>query len=189
MTPKDELRKRIEESGSLYDDFEEMSNYWDYRKDNFAGFEHEKSVIRLWTGPTEALYYSNAELSDGLFDELLWHRKTFEAKVRLSFLHYGSAGWGFWNHTMVFDSCMPIWFIHLQSRGPYMFQGFFAQVRNHFYLLKLYRGSLSLVSMLSKLSGGKVGVLIHSVKPAVQDLDLTQWHIYKIDWGERWVYF
>jgi hypothetical protein len=87
----EELRRRVREAGELFDDFESMSPYWGYRRDNFAGFEHEGSVLRLWVGPTEALYYSNAELSDGEFDNLPWVRKTFEAKVRLSGLHYGSA--------------------------------------------------------------------------------------------------
>jgi len=46
----------------------------------------------MWMGPTEALYYSNAEIADGLFDDLPWMFKTFEAKVRLIGKHYGSAG-------------------------------------------------------------------------------------------------
>lgn len=189
MASKDELRRRAAESGQLYDDFVEMSPYWDYRRDNYAGFEHEESVIKLWTGPTEALYYSNAELSDGLFDDLPWFRKTFETKLKLSASHFGSAGWGFWNHSMVFDLSMPIWFIHLRSRGPYMLNGFYAQVGNHLYPIKLYKGSLTLLSALTKLAGGRLGVVIHSGKPAMQHLNLTQWHTYKIEWGERRVRF
>lgn len=185
----EELRRRVREAGELFDDFESMSPYWGYRRDNFAGFEHEGSVLRLWVGPTEALYYSNAELSDGEFDNLPWVRKTFEAKVRLSGLHYGSAGWGFWNHTMVFDSCMPIWFIHLRSRGPYMLQGFFAQVRNHLYPIKLYGGFMSLLSAITRMAGGRLGVVIHSGKPSMQSLDLTQWHVYRVEWLEREVRF
>lgn len=185
MAQREELRKRVRESGSLFDDFETMSPYWDYRRDNFAGFEQEGSVLRLWSGPTEALYYSNAEIADGTFDDLPWFRKTFEAKVRMSDLHYGSAGWGFWNHSMVFDVSMPIWFIYLRSRGPYMLNGFFAQVKNHLYPIRLHGASLSALSLLTRITGGRLGVVIHSGKPALQSLDLTQWHVYRVEWTER----
>ena len=178
-----------EKRDSVFDDFTEKSEYWSYRVDNYAGFEQDASILRMWMGPTEALYYSNAELSDGLFDDLPWFRKTFEARIRMSQLHYGSAGWGFWNHTMVFQSCMPIWFIHLQSRGPYPLQGFFAQARNHFYPVKLYRGSLLLYSAATKLLRGLPGVVIHTHKPSMQELDLTQWHVYRVEWKERVVDF
>ncbi|MEM2677796.1 MAG: hypothetical protein QXU62_04055 [Thermofilaceae archaeon] len=184
MASREELRKRVWESGTLFDDFTEMSPYWDYRRDNYAGFEQEGSILRLWSGPTEALYYSNAEIADGVFDELPWFRKTFEAKVRLSALHYGSAGWGFWNHSMVFDLSMPIWFIHLRGRGPYLLNGFFAQAKNHLYPVKLYSGSLALVSAVSRLTGGRLGVVIHSGRPAMQQLDLTTWHVYRVEWVE-----
>jgi len=189
MASGEELRKRARESGVLFDDFAEMSPYWHYRRDNFAGFEHEGSVLRIFSGPTEALYYSNAEISDGMFDDLPWFRKTFEAKIRMAGLHYGSAGWGFWNHSMVFDISMPIWFIHLKSRGPYMLQGFFAQVKNHLYPVKLYGPSLSALSLVSRLTRGRLGVVIHSGKPALQDLDLTQWHVYRVEWREGAVSF
>lgn len=184
MATKDELRRRAREAGNLFDDFTEVSTYWDYRRDNYAGFEHEGSVLKLWMGPTEALYYSNAELSDGVFDDLPWFRKTFEAKVRLSTYHYGSAGWGFWNHSMIFELSMPIWFIHLRSRGPYMLNGFFAQVGSQIYPIKLYEGSLSLLSFVTKLARGRLGVTIHSGRPAMQELDLTQWHTYTVEWLE-----
>lgn len=184
-----EVKQRVREEGRLFDDFEGMSPYWEYRRDNFAGFEQEGSILRMWMGPTEALYYSNAEVSDGRFDDRPWYRKAFETKVRMSTLHYGSAGWGFWNHTMLFDKCMPMWFIHLWSRGPYMLQGFFAQVRNHIYPIKLYRGSMSLLSALTRLTGGRLGVVIHSGRPAMQQLDLTQWHVYRVEWGEALVKF
>ncbi|ABL78636.1 LamG domain-containing protein [Thermofilum pendens] len=173
----------------VFDDFLEKSEYWKYRVDNYAGFELGNSVLRLWMGPTEALYYSNAELSDGAFDELPWSRAVFEAKIRMSGLHYGSAGWGFWNHTMVFQTCMPMWFIHLQSRGPYPFQGFFAQVRNHFAPIKVYRGSLLPYSVATRLLGGLPGVVVHTHKPSMQHLDLTQWHVYRVEWGASEVRF
>ncbi len=73
-----------EKRDSVFDDFTEKSEYWSYRVDNYAGFEQDASILRMWMGPTEALYYSNAELSDGLFDDLPWFRKTFEARIRMS---------------------------------------------------------------------------------------------------------
>jgi hypothetical protein len=173
----------------FFDDFNGESDHWNYRTDNYASISQEKSILRLCSGPTEALYYSNAELSDGLFDDLPWVEKTFEAKLRMTGIHYGSAGWGFWNHTMQFDKNMCMWFIHLQSRGPYMFQGFFAQVGKHLYPIKVYRGNIALLSYASRLTLGKLGVLIHSAKPSLQTLDLTEWHIYKVEWRKTGVNF
>ena len=43
-------------------------------------------------GPTEALYYSNAEISDGDYKNLKWMRRNLEFKARLVRDHYGSAG-------------------------------------------------------------------------------------------------
>lgn len=169
----------------LYDDFDEKTPYWDYRTDNFASITVRDGKAVLCSGPTEALYYSNAEIADGRFDDLPWERKTFEAKVRMSTLHYGSAGWGFWNHSMVFTISIPVWFIHLKSRGPYLFQGFFAQAGTHFAPIKVYGGSLLLPSLLSRLTRGAVGVVIHTHRPAMQNLDLTEWHVYKVEWLER----
>lgn len=170
------------EEGALFDDFEEKTPYWDYRTDNYASITVRDSKAILCSGPTEALYYSNAEISDGRFDDLPWEEKTFETKIRMTGLHYGSAGWGFWNHSMVFDISMPIWFIHLQSRGPYLFQGFFAQAGRSFVPVKIYRGSLLLPSVISRATRGAIGVVIHSHKPALQDLDLTEWHVYRVEW-------
>lgn len=47
----------------------------------------------MYMGPTEALYYSNAEIADGVFDDLPRRFKNFKARVRLLGNHYGSAGW------------------------------------------------------------------------------------------------
>jgi len=172
----------VKDERSLFDDFEEKTPYWDYRVDNYASITVRDSKAILCSGPTEALYYSNAEISDGRFDDLPWEEKTFEAKIRMTDLHYGSAGWGFWNHSMVFDLSMPIWFIHLQSRGPYLFQGFFAQAGTGFVPIKLYRGSLLIPSLLSRATGGAIGVTIYRSKPVFPDLDLREWHVYRVEW-------
>ncbi len=184
---KEELRKRAREEGGFRDDFEERSPYWDWRVDGYAGFEVKDSVLRLYTGPTEALYYSNAEISDGSFGDLPWSRKTFEAKVRLRNLHYGSAGWGFWNYTMVIDDCVPIWFIYLRARGPYVLNGFFAQVGAALQPIVLFEkpASLRLAYLLSKISEKLAGVKIPSLKPSMPDLNLEEWHVYRIEWRDR----
>lgn len=172
----------MKDEKSLFDDFEEKTPYWDYRTDNYASISIRDSKAILCSGPTEALYYSNAEISDGRFDDLPWETKTFEAKIRMTSLHYGSAGWGFWNHSMQFSLSKPIWFIHLQSRGPYLFQGFFAQAITGFIPIKIYKGSLALPSIISRLTRGAVGVTIYAHKPVLQDLDLTSWHVYRVEW-------
>jgi len=177
---------RLEE---LFDDFTGESNHWNYRTDNYARITREESILRLCSGPTEALYYSNAEISDGIFDDLPWEEKTFEAKLRMTGMHFGSAGWGFWNHTMQFDKNMCMWFIHLQSRGPYLLQGFFAQVGRHLYPVRVYRGGIALLSYASRLTLGRLGVVIHSAKPSMQSLDLLDWHTYKVEWRTTGVRF
>ncbi|MEZ0346798.1 MAG: family 16 glycosylhydrolase [Infirmifilum sp.] len=176
------FRGLVKDERSLYDEFEEKTPYWDYRTDNFASITLRDSKAVLCSGPTEALYYSNAEISDGRFDDLPWQMKTFEAKVRMTGTHFGSAGWGFWNHSMQFNLSRPIWFIHLQSRGPYLFQGFFAQAVTGFVPIKIYRGSLTAPSLLSRLTRGAIGVTIYTHKPVLQELDLSSWHVYKIEW-------
>ncbi|RLE61281.1 MAG: hypothetical protein DRJ35_00885 [Thermoprotei archaeon] len=188
---KKELWEEARKKGRLEDDFEEMSEYWDYRKDNFAGFKHEGSILKLWMGPTEALYYSNAEISDGTFDFLPWTYKTLEAKVRLLGHFYGSAGWGFWNYTMVIDPCMPIWFIYLRTRGPYPFQGLFAQVGNQFQPIMLFEkpALLTMASIISNFAPSIMGLKILSDTPTLQSLKLDEWHVYRVEWSESMVRF
>ena len=188
---KIELWKKAAEKGSFFDDFKEKSPYWSWRTDNYAGFELENGVLKMYTGPTEALYYSNAEIADGSFEYLPWSFKTFEAKIRLIGGHYGSAGWGFWNYTMVVDPCIPIWFIYLRSRGPYPLQGFFAQVGNQFEPIILFQKSTAfkLASLLSRIIPGAIGVKILSSKPKMQNLKLEEWHIYRIEWKKESVNF
>lgn len=185
------LRDRAVEEGGFSEDFETRSSYWNWRIDNHAGFEVERSFLRMWMGPTEALYYSNAEIADGLFDELPWIFKTFETKARLVGKHYGSAGWGFWNHTMVIDSSLPIWFIYLRTRRPYPFSGFFAQVGNRFQPVMLLEKNsrFVLASILSKASSSIIGVEIISPKPSMQELKLDEWHEYRVEWVKQGVNF
>ncbi len=182
-----ELRRKIRAEGKFKDDFTEKFGYWEWRIDNFAGFTVENSVLRLWMGPSEALYYSNAEISDGSFDDLPWSFKNLEVKARLEGKHYGSAGFGFWNHTMVIDRCVPIWFIYLRARGKYPLQGFFIQVANVFIPIKLFEGSrlFRTVYYLSKISARLTGIKVLTPKPVMQDLDLSKWHTYRIEWDKE----
>ncbi|RLE91185.1 MAG: hypothetical protein DRJ46_02750 [Thermoprotei archaeon] len=191
MPSKEELRSKARSEGRFRDDFEEKSPYWDYRVDNYAGFELADSVLRMYMGPTEALYYSNAEIADGVFDDLPWRFKNFKARVRLLGNHYGSAGWGFWNHTMVTDVCQPIWFIYLRCRGPYPLQGFFAQVGNGLSPIIIYSGAgkLGLAAALGDIFESLAGVRIYSGKPAKPELRLDEWHEYEIEWRKKVKFF
>jgi len=180
------IREKVLKESRIKDDFEEKSSYWNWRIDNYAGFELSNSILKMHMGPTEALYYSNAEISDGFFDDLLWSFKNFEAKIRLKGDHYGSAGWGFWNHSMVLDKSMPIWFIYLKSRGTYPFQGFFAQVGITFQPIKIFKKNYQFIMayLLSKLSKKLSKVKIISMNPSMQNINLEEWHLYRIEWGK-----
>lgn len=191
MNKQIELREKAQKEKGFFDDFNEKSPYWDWRINNYANFEIEGSILKMYMGPTEALYYSNAEIADGTFDHLLWSFKTIELKARLMGKHYGSAGFGFWNYTMVIDFCVPIWFIYLRSRGPYPFQGFFAQVGNFFQPIMFIEKNYLFNSafLFSKLSSKIIGVKIISSKPTMQELNLENWHEYKIEWKQDNVKF
>ncbi len=166
----------------IRDDFVEKSSYWKWRVDGFAGFEIRDSILRMWMGPTEALYYSNAEIADGEFDECPWTSGILEVRARLIGNHFGSAGWGFWNHSMRLDQSTPIWFIYLRAYGRYPLQGFFVQVENVFIPIKLFSG-VTMLSILSKIF--PTSVKIPRSRPAMQDLDLSSWHIYRVEWRDN----
>ncbi len=178
---------RLQE-GILTDDFTERLPRWRWRTDGFATINIRESILEMCMGPTEALYYSNAEIADGEFNDLPWEYADVEFRVRLCGEHYGSAGWGFWNHSMRVDQSFPIWFIYLRPYGPYPLQGFFAQVGNSFYPIKLFKGithykiSLTLLPWVAPIK-------ILSAKPAAQDLNLTEWNTYGIRWRKGSVTF
>lgn len=164
------------------DDFESRSDYWRWRVDNYASFNIRDSVLEMCMGPTEALYYSNAEIADGEFDNLPWVRGSFEARIRFTELHYGSAGFGFWNHSMRVDLSYPVWFIYLRAYGPYPLQGFFAQLGNMFQPITLY-SSLGLYKLLVDIIPFIAPIKILSSKPTYQDLDLRKWNVYRVEWS------
>ncbi len=167
--------KRVE------DHFEARSGYWRWRTDGCASIEVSNSIAKLCTGPTEALYYSNAEIADGEFDELPWSRCRVEVRARLSGYHFGSAGWGLWNHSMVVDLSFPIWFIYLRARGPYPLQGLFAQVGREFVPIKLFK-SVSLYRAALSIAPWVAPIRILSSRPRAQNLELTDWHVYAVEW-------
>ena len=170
--------------GSVYSDFRELDSYWGYRVDNHARYEFTEKGLRMSMGPTEALYYSNVEIADGEFDELPWGSGVFEARIRLEGTHFGSAGWGFWNHSMRVDQSHPIWFIYLRTIGRYPLNGFFIQVGRRFQPIKLFRG-LRLYYLGLKTLPWLAPIEILSPKPVFQDLELGDWHTYRIEWGEK----
>jgi len=163
------------------DEFESRSSYWSYRVDNFASINVKNGVLEMCVGPTEALYYSNAEIADGEFDNLPWVKGSMEVRLRFTELHYGSAGFGFWNHSMRVDSSYPAWFIYLRAYGPYPLQGFFAQLGNIFQPIMLY-SSVTLYKTLLDLLPFIAPIKIVSGKPSAPDLDLRRWNTYRVEW-------
>ena len=57
---------------TVYEDFSSDIDRWDLRIDNYAGYEIENNVLKLWMGPTVALHYSSVEVSDGSFIDMPW---------------------------------------------------------------------------------------------------------------------
>jgi len=57
---------------------------------------------------------------------------------------------------MVIDGSLPIWFIYLRTRRPYLFSGFFTQVGNRFQPVMLLNKSskFTMASILSKVASG-----------------------------------
>jgi len=84
----------------VHDDFNTKSDVWSYRTENFSSIEITDGNLKMCVGPSEALYYSDAEISDGSFENLNWSSGSAEFRVKLSFDHFGSAGFGFWNYSM-----------------------------------------------------------------------------------------
>ncbi|MCE4610371.1 MAG: hypothetical protein F7B17_00160 [Desulfurococcales archaeon] len=164
---------------SLRDDFEAKSGYWDWRIDGYASINVEDSVARLCTGPSEALYYSNAEVSDGGFGGLRWRWARARFRARMTGLHYGSAGVGLWNYTMVVKDSVPVWFIYLRARGRYPLQGVFLQAGRRFVPVKLF-SSVTLYYFL-KILPPLAPIRILSRRPLAQDLDPTEWHVYEVE--------
>ncbi len=171
----------------MKDDFDTKNDSWIYRRDGVSDIILKDSILKLCMGPTEALYYSNAEISDGGFNELRWKGGKLAFKARFSgegFPHYGSAGFGFWNYSMRIDLSYPIWFIYLRSvRKNYPLQGFFIQVGNKFMPIMLTR-SIGIYKALLALFPFAAPIKILSSKPVMQEIDLREWHTYSIDWTD-----
>ncbi len=176
----------------MFDDFNEIDPHWKFRRDGISRIIIQDSILKLCMGPTEALYYSNAEISDGNFHELRWKNGKLSFKARLSgngFPHYGSAGFGFWNYSMRIDLSYPIWFIYLRSvKKNYPLQGLFIQVGNKFMPIMLTR-SVGIYKVLLALFPFAAPIKILSGKPAMQEIDLREWHTYSINWANEKVVF
>jgi len=176
----------------IYDDFESKSNEWIWRTDGISSIVVSDSILRLCMGPTEALYYSNAEVSDGDFNSLKRSCGVLTIKARFcgdGYPHFGSAGFGFWNYSMRIDLSYPIWFIYLRSVSTrYPLQGFFIQVGEKFLPVTLFR-SLKVYRLLLRLFPFVAPIKILQDKPLLPDIDLTKWHEYEISWYERFTVF
>ncbi len=176
--------------GSIVFGEEVSSGPWRLRRNGVARIEFRDNVMRLCMGPTEALYYSNAEVSDGGFDYLPHSSGVLEVNARLTRMHFGSAGWGFWNYSMRIDESYPVWFIYLYTPGPYLLKGFFAQTGGLFTPITLYhRGGREklyyrLVSILSRIGLGFVPIRISPSRPVLPGFDVTRPHNYRVEWRQ-----
>jgi len=170
-----------EKKKEFFDDFDSKSDYWGYRTNGMSDITYENSVIKLFMGPTEALYYSNAEIADGDFTHLPWEPCNLETKVRLLGNHFGSAGWGFWNYSMTVDGSVPIWFIYLRTNSPkYPLNGFYVQVGNTFTPIKYFNKPPLSLKIATKLLKGLIPVKFTTTSPVMQNMDLSEWHTYKM---------
>ena len=154
---------------------------WRLRRNGFARIETGAGIARLCMGPSEALYYSNAEISDGGFGELPHRGGVLELKVRLTGLHSGSAGWGFWNYSMRVDRSNPVWFIYLNAPGPYPLKGLFAQSGRYFAPIVLFQ-PVTLPWLLGRLLPPLAPIRIVARSPSRPGLDLASPHVYRVEW-------
>ncbi|HDN18401.1 MAG TPA: hypothetical protein ENF41_05000 [Candidatus Bathyarchaeota archaeon] len=170
-----------QEKRMILDDFDKKSDYWIHRRDGVSDIVYEGSAIQLVVGPTEALYYSNAEIADGDFSHLPWEPCNFEAKVKLVGEHFGSAGWGFWNYSMVLEESVPIWFVYLRSRSAkYPLNGLYVQVGNIFTPIKYFKKPPLSLRIGLKLLKKVLPIKFTAMSPVMRKLDLSEWHIYRI---------
>ncbi len=171
------------------DDFEAFSKYWIARNDGVSRIDVRDSILMLEIGPTEALYYSNTEISDGDFNCLRWWEQSLEFKARFIGKHYGSAGIGFWNYSMQIDRSLPIWFIYLRAKSNrYPLNGFYIQMNNVFTPIK-YFTKPPLIVKLAHLLKPLLPIKFTTLKPTIQDLNLEEWHIYRIEWRNKNIRF
>ena len=154
---------------------------WRLRRNGVARIETGPGAARLCIGPTEALYYSNAEISDGTFNNLPHRGGVLELRARLTGLHHGSAGWGFWNYSMRTDRSNPVWFIYLNTPGPYPLRGLFAQSGKHIAPITLY-SPVRRLRLLTLLAPSLAPVKLASAKPRLPGLDPRDPHLYRIEW-------
>lgn len=180
----------LERGTPFTDDFEEITEYWLLRGDGVHKITVENSLLILEVGPTEALYYSNAEVSDGDFNCLRWWGHSIEFKARYRGSHYGSWGVGFWNYSMVIDRSMPLWFIYLRSVDPsYPLNGFYIQAGRVFTPIKYFTGPPLAVKLGARLLKPLLPIKFTSLKPVKPDLDLESWHVYRVEWSSGRVEF
>ena len=164
-----------------WEGFESIGTGWRGRVDGFAGIEARGGVLVLWMGPSEALYYSNAEVSDGGFNDLPWISGDLTVEARLDKQHYGSAGWGFWNYSMVIGESLPVWFIYLRARSPsYPLNGFYVQTGNILTPIKLFGKPPLMLHLGARLIPWLLPVKLTSLNPVIQDLDLGDYHVYRV---------
>jgi hypothetical protein len=80
---------------------------------------------------------------------------------------------------MRIDMSFSVWFIYLRAYGSYPLQGLFARLGNAFPPIMLFRG-VELYKAVLTLFPFVTSIRIASSKPAMQDIDLMKWNVYRI---------
>ncbi len=91
---------------------------------------------------------------------------------------------------MVVEETLPIWFIYLRSRSPkYPLNGFYVQVGSIFTPIKYFTEPPLSLRIASRLLGSLLPIKFTTTKPVKPDLDLGEWHVYRIEWKEKELLF
>jgi len=153
---------------------------WKKRIDGTASIDIQGDELSMTMGPSEALYYSNAELSDGEFETLPWSFPTMEATASIQ-EHFGSAGLGFWNHSMLLGGANPVWFVYLRAAGKYPLAGLYAQAGVYFAPVATDAGiGHWATAALTRVIGRRLGAILLTGKPSMRGLNVEEEHRYSI---------
>ena len=149
--------------------YEEASGWddsWTQGVGSISFFSEDPGFARLaLSGPSEAAIYHNAEKqNDGDRSGFLYGM--LDIRLRNSDNNgwgdssgLGSRGWGFWNKETAPENSIAIWFMSISPESNELFQG-------------------TRIWILSE--GGQI--LFYDL-----NINLTQWHIYRIEWRRDYI--
>lgn len=186
------------------DDFEsDLSPYWVRLCVGHANIEHEMGIARFVVHGAVEGDLSDAEIDDHRMEPMRW-KSPLRMKVRARFSHtagslFGTAGFGFWNSP--FDQTgsvqappNAVWFFYASPPGD---MRFVRNVRGNGWKAAMWNGGRSnplemaagnLVLRLpgmSKLVFRVAETRINAAEKVLDELDMTEWHSYSIEWRER----